>query len=222
MTMAYAYLRTSSAANADGDSPYCQNDAIMRYAVVAGIEVVACFWDDDVAGSDAIEKRKGFDGLLAAAVANDVRLVIVEDEGRFARLLLTQELGVMLLAAKGIRVVTASGYDMTDGDPAKVMIRQIAGAFSQYEKAKIVQKLKDARQRVINKEGRCGGPDPVPEAHRSLAQRLAAQGMSLRTIAAELTQAGFLAASGKPYRAGSVANMLKPKRRDSVKKEVAA
>jgi hypothetical protein len=44
--------------------------------------------------------------------------------------------------------LTANGDDLTDSsDPSRVMMREIAGAFHQYEKARLVAKLKVARAR---------------------------------------------------------------------------
>jgi DNA invertase Pin-like site-specific DNA recombinase len=224
MKIAFSYLRTSSATNADGDSPFRQDAAVSRFAASQGIEVRACFWDADVKGTDPIEIREGFKALLGAAEADGVRLVLVEDEGRFARSLIAQELGVLLLATKGIRVVTASGIDMTDSrDPAKVMMRQIAGAFAQYEKAKIVEKLKGARDRVKAATGKCEGRKSHGERNPAVvrqAKRLArrnpktGQSRSLRAISAELAALGYLSASGKLYTASSVQNMLKQKVRE--------
>jgi len=46
------------------------------------------------------------------------------------------------LINRGVRVLTANGDDLTDSsDPSRVMMRQIAGAFHQYEKARLVAKL---------------------------------------------------------------------------------
>jgi hypothetical protein len=43
-------------------------------------------------------------------------------------------------------VLTANGDDLTDTtDPSRVMMRQIAGSFAQYEKARLVTKLRGAR-----------------------------------------------------------------------------
>jgi hypothetical protein len=43
---------------------------------------------------------------------------------------LTQELGILALIQRGVRVLTAAGDDRTDStDPSRVMMRQIAGAF---------------------------------------------------------------------------------------------
>ena len=69
--------------------------------------------------------------------------MIVEDASRFARELMTQELGILALIRRGVRVLTANGDDLTDtSDPSRVMMRQIAGAFAQYEKARVVAKLR--------------------------------------------------------------------------------
>ncbi len=66
----------------------------------------------------------------------------------FARELMTQELGILALISRGVRVLTANGDDLTDtSDPSRVMMRQIAGAFHEYEKARLVAKLRAARER---------------------------------------------------------------------------
>jgi DNA invertase Pin-like site-specific DNA recombinase len=86
--------------------------------------------------------------LLDRIEGNGVRIVIIEDASRLARQLVTQELAILALIARGVRVLTANGDDLTDdSDPSRVMMRQIAGAFHQYEKARLVTKLKAARDR---------------------------------------------------------------------------
>jgi DNA invertase Pin-like site-specific DNA recombinase len=75
---------------------------------------------------------------------------------RFARDLVTQELGLLALINRGVRVMTANGDDLTDtSDPSRVMMRQIAGSFAQYEKARVVAKLRAARERVRAGVRRC-------------------------------------------------------------------
>jgi hypothetical protein len=56
---------------------------------------------------------------LIASKANGVRTVIVEDASRFARDLVTQELGILSLIGRGVRVVTASGDDLTNTDDVR-------------------------------------------------------------------------------------------------------
>lgn len=48
---------------------------------------------------------------------------------------LVQEIGDMALQERGVQVLTASGDDLTEtDDPSKVMMRQVAAAFAQFEK----------------------------------------------------------------------------------------
>src|SRR5271169_5236217 len=157
---AVAYIRTSSAANvgADKDSDKRQRSAIEGYARRAGFAVVGEFNDAAVSGADPIETREGFASLLDRIEGNGVRTVIVEDASRFARELMAQELGITLLISRGVRLVTAAGDDLTASeDPSRKMMRQIAGAFAEYEKARLVAKLKSARDRERQATGKCEG-----------------------------------------------------------------
>src|SRR3954453_24096575 len=108
---AVAYLRTSSAANvgADKDSEERQRDAIAGFAKRAGFVIVGEFYDPAVSGADPIEARPGFAALLDRIESNGVRVVIVEDASRFARNLVAQELGILALVERDVRVLTASG-----------------------------------------------------------------------------------------------------------------
>ena len=138
-------MRTSSAANvgADKDSEKRQRAAVAGYAKGAGFDVVDWFNDPAVSGADPIETRPGFSALLDRIEGNGVRTVIVEDASRFARHLLRQEAGIALLVGLGVRVLTATGDDLTDSDDEfRVAMRQIMGVFSQLEKTRLVKKLK--------------------------------------------------------------------------------
>ena len=216
---AVAYIRTSSAANVgvDKDSDKRQRAAIEGYAKRAGFSLVEEFNDAAVSGADPIETRPGFAALLDRIEANGVRTVIVEDASRFARELVTQELGILALIKRGVRVLTANGDDLTDSsDPSRKMMRQIAGSFAEYEKARLVAKLKAARERKRLTTGKCEGrkswaevnPELVREAKR-LRRRLPKGGQrSLRDVAAELARLGYVNERGVTFSAASVASML--------------
>ena len=115
---ALAYLRTSSAANVgtDKDSDKRQRAAIASFAKSHGFQIVEEFHDPGVSGADPIETRPGFAALLDRIEGNGVQTVIVEDASRFARDLVTQELGILALIGRGVRVLTASGDDITNTD----------------------------------------------------------------------------------------------------------
>jgi len=222
---AVAYLRTSSAANIgeDKDSTKRQRAAIAGFAKRAGFDLVDEFSDPGVSGADPIAERPGFGELLDRIEGNGVRVVIVEDASRFARDLITQELGILVLIQRGVRVLTANGDDLTDdSDPARKMMRQVAGAFAEYEKARIVAKLKAARVRKRKATGRkVEGrkthlelhPDVVALARQLRRKRRNGERLSLRDISAELASRGYMNANGKPYAAASINGMLTPVRR---------
>jgi DNA invertase Pin-like site-specific DNA recombinase len=213
---AIAYLRTSSASGLgeDRDSQVRQRRAISAYAKRARYELVAEFADEAVRGADLIETREGFKNMLGRIAGNGVRVVIVENASRFARDLVTQELGFRYLQALGVKLIAADSPDtFVDDGPTATMVRQVLGAVSQFEKAGLVAKLKAARDRRIAAGKKCGGRkslierDPVAVA---LARLLAKEGKTLRAIASELAATGHLAASGKPYAATAINRMLAP------------
>jgi DNA invertase Pin-like site-specific DNA recombinase len=221
---AVAYIRTSSAANvgADKDSDKRQRAAIEAFGKRAGFTLVGEFTDAAVSGADPIETRPGFAELLNRIEDNGVRIVIVEDASRFARELVTQELGILALIKRGMRVLTANGDDLTDSsDPSRKMMRQIAGSFHEYEKARLVAKLKAARDRKraigTKVEGRKShaelNPEMVALARQLRRKRPKGGQRSLREISRELAAAGYLNEHGRPFAPNSVRNMLAEPRR---------
>ena len=204
-TPAVAYLRTSSAANVgvDRHSERRQRAAIQVFAKRAGFEIVGDDWyyDAAVSGADPIEGREGFARLLDRIEANGVRVVLVEDASRFARDLVVQELGIALLAKRNVRLLTASGDDLTNSDDlGRKMMRQVAGAFMEYEKGRLVAKLRGARERKNKETGKkVGGrkshaelwPEVVAEARRLRRAKGKARHLSYREISARLKEAGY-------------------------------
>jgi DNA invertase Pin-like site-specific DNA recombinase len=225
-TKAVAYLRTSSAANvgADKDSEKRQRKAIAAYARAARFEVAEWFYDAAISGVDAIQSRPGFNQLLDRIENNGVRIVLVEDASRFARDLMTQETGITALMDRGVKVFAANGDDLSaSDDPMKVMMRQVAGAFAQLEKARLVLKLRGARERkrvrnlkaenpqvTLEGKGKCEGRKSIREKRPEVveAARAVNDGRSLDKIAAALAAQGHVTPSGKPYSASAVKSML--------------
>lgn len=96
-----------------------------------------------------------------------------------------------------------------------VLIRQILGSVTQFEKAMLVAKLRGARERKKAVTGKCGGRMNYVERHAAMvamAKKLApypvnGRKRSLREIAADLEVAGHVAASGKQFGA-AIARMI--------------
>ncbi len=219
---AFAYLRTSSAANVgeDRDSDKRQAAAISAYAKRAGVEVVDTFYDAAVKGGDPIDTRPGFAAMLERIEGNGVRTVVVETANRFARDLMVQEVGFAMLQKRGINLIAAdSPTSFLDDTPTARLIRQVLGAVSEFEKAMVVAKLRGARDRKrktgVKVEGRKSIAEKKPQVIE-LARRLnrkAPKGgrRTLREISAELATAGHLTRTGKPYAPAAVAKMLDAK-----------
>ena len=208
-TPAFAYLRTSSATNVgeQKDSDKRQLAAIRSFARRAGYGIVGEYYDPAINGSDAIHERPAFAEMLRAMLGNGVKTIIVETASRFARDLVTQETGYRYLADIGVTLIAADDPDaFTSDTPTQVLIRQILGAVSQFQKAELVAKLAAARKKV--RDGRCEGRKPAPAAAKALARRLNRRGLSLRAIASKLADKGFLSPSGRPYGAQSVKVMI--------------
>ena len=59
---------------------------------------------------------------------------------------------------------TLQRRDLTEAtDPSRIMMRQIAGSFAQYEKARLVKKLREARERLGKLGGRKSYTAAMPE-----------------------------------------------------------
>ncbi len=219
---AVAYLRTSSSANVghDKDSDKRQREAIDAYASAAGIEIVGEFYDAAISGADPIETRPGFAALLDRIESNGVRTVIVEDASRFARNVLVQELGILALIARGVTVLTSSGDDLTNAeDEFKVAMRQIAGTFAQLEKARLVRKLKAARERKRRETGKKvggrknyaeiqGGVEMIALAKKLYRYPVNGKRRSLGAVADALAEAGYVSSTGNRFTRAAVARML--------------
>ena len=216
---AVAYFRTSSDTNvgAGKDTVLRQREAVQKFARSAGFEIVEEFNDADVKGHDLVSDRPDFARMMDRIASNGVRTIIVETASRFARDLIVQETGWKMLQEAGITLIAADSPDaFQDDTPTAVLIRQILGAVSQFEKAMLVAKLKGARERRKRETGmKCGGrkshaemqPEMVALAKKLARYPVNGRKRSLRDIAEELATAGFTS-SGKPFAATSVQRML--------------
>jgi DNA invertase Pin-like site-specific DNA recombinase len=211
---AIAYLRTSSAANvgSDKDSDKRQRAAIASFAKAHGYRIVDEFYDA-VSGADPVAERPGFKAMLDRIASNGVRVILVESPDRFARDLAVQLTGHDYLRSLGVELVPTSAPDFfTTDTPTAVLVRQVLGAVSQFEKANLVAKLRVARERKIAAGGRGSGrftyAQKVPEVV-ALVRELHGQRQSLRQISKTLAAHGHLTGGGRPYTATAVQKMLR-------------
>jgi DNA invertase Pin-like site-specific DNA recombinase len=89
--------------------------------------------------------------------------VLVERLDRIARDLMVQESIIADFKRKGLTIISVAEPDLCSDDPSRVLMRQLLGAFFQYEKTMIVLKLRGARVRKRATEGHCEGRKPYGE-----------------------------------------------------------
>lgn len=216
---AFAYLRTSSQTNVNGDSRERQTAAIEAYAKANRIEIAGTFYDAAVSGADQLADRPGFVELLRRAKGEGVDTILVETASRFARDLIVQETGYAMLREQGLDLIAVDDPDAFAADtPTAVMVRQILGAVAQFEKAMVVSKLKAARDRASESLGRRVEGRKANEAKeaalaqevRRLARRSPKTGKRrpAAQIAEELEASGFVNSKGNRYGETQVRRML--------------
>jgi site-specific DNA recombinase len=213
MTKAFAYLRVSGKGQVEGDGFTRQLEAIKKYAAHADIKIVKVYREEGVSGTTDWESRPAFSEMMAAMLANGTRTVLVERLDRCARDLMVQESIIADFKRKGLSIISVNEPDLCSDDPSRVLMRQMLGAFFQYEKTLLVAKLKGARIRAKAANGVCEGRKPygtrpgevqVIERIRSLRDT----GMAIDTIAETLNAEGIKPRSGSQWYGSSVRNVL--------------
>jgi DNA invertase Pin-like site-specific DNA recombinase len=228
---AVAYYRTSSNTNVgdDKDTLKRQMVACRRYADANDYVIAEGFYDAGVCGADPLTARDGFKNLLSYCEENGIETIICENATRFARDLITQELGYRMLTESGFRLIAAdSPESFTDDSPTTKLIRQVLGAVAEHQKDELVLKMKGARdrKRVMNKDqgivtlagkGKCEGRKSYQESNPDLVaatktlyrkNRKTHRRMPLRKIADALFEMGYMTKTGKPFGPAQIKNIL--------------
>ncbi len=207
---AIAYLRVSGRGQLKGDGLARQRCVIEQWAKANRVEIVAWYQEKGITGTT--EDRPALARLLLDLedVHANARLVVVERLDRLARDLVVQETIIAELRRLDRELSSATeGDDLLSGDASRELIRQIMGAVAQYDKRLVVAKLRAARERAKERDGRCEGRKPygarpgegmVLDRIRTLRRR--SPGCARRsydTIARTLTRDGTASRAGKPW-----------------------
>jgi DNA invertase Pin-like site-specific DNA recombinase len=208
---AFAYLRVSGKGQLRGDGFPRQRAAIERYARAHGYNIQQWFEERAVCGDTEWTLRPSWSNMLGSL--NGVRTIFVEKVDRLARDLGVQEIMMRDLKQRDVKLLSASEEDL-DSNPTRVLIRQIFGAFAQYDRAMLVLKLRGARRRKRIATGRCEGDLPygVKADEAAVAERmraLRAQKVTFAEIADRLNEERTLTRKGKLWKASYVQKMLK-------------
>ena len=134
--------------------------------------------------SGATEKRPQLDALMKAVIKREVDVVLIWDISRLGRSL--QHLLKLLeeFHAKGVDVYFhQQGIDTTT--PAGKLMFQMCGAFAEFERGMIQERVKAGLARAVAQGTKLGAPT-VPTKIQAKAQEMYEVGMSFRKIGREL------------------------------------
>jgi DNA invertase Pin-like site-specific DNA recombinase len=207
---AIGYLRVSTREQVDGFGLDVQEAAIRRYCRSESLRLVDIESDQGVSGSNGLDTRQGLATALARVERGDAAALVVYRYDRLARDLILQETVISRLEAGGASVLSVTEPAMADDDATRVLIRQVMGAFSQYEKTLIRGRMTSGRDAKKAAGGYVGGrppygwqavgaelvPNPSESAVVDTVDRMRADGASYRTIAAALADAGHTTRTG--------------------------
>jgi DNA invertase Pin-like site-specific DNA recombinase len=210
---AYAYLRVSGRGQIEGDGFTRQLSAIKKYAAANNIKIVRVFREEGVSGTTDWEDRPSFSEMIGIMMSNGVRTVLVERLDRLARDLMVQESVIADFQRKNLTLISVSEPDLLVDDPSRILMRQMLGAFFQYEKTLLVAKLRGARQRAKAQNGRCEGRKPYGSRPGELVtieriKALRLTGMAIDKIADTLNAEGIKPRAGTRWHATSIRRVL--------------
>jgi len=198
MTKAFSYLRVSGLAQVTGDGFDRQRESITQYAAEHKLTLTQEFRDEGVAGKREAFDRPALNQLFGVVRSEGADIVLVERSDRLARDLMVGEIILTEFRKLKVRVIeTEGGNDLTveDGEPTKVLIRQILGAIAQFEKTVLVQKMMAAKIRIRARGERCEGGKPFgslggEDAIVRKIKQFSADGQTAKQIAEVLNLSG--------------------------------
>lgn len=220
---AAGYLRVSTESQV-GPDKYgldAQRSDIETYAKANGFEIGLWFTDAGISG--ATLDRPGLTDLLSSASLHSFTVVITAKMDRVARDLMAQLWIEKELLKAGVEIISVAepfrGQDATNR-----LFRQIIGAFAEFEKSRIADRLSGGRKQKALQGGYAGGRSAfgyastrggkvlTVEPKQAMVVRqvfaLKAKGLSLRSVAQELNSRGFLTHENKTWHSVQVKRVL--------------
>ncbi len=159
MKPVYGYLRVSGKGQLDGDGFPRQREAIERWCKSNNARVIRWFQEEGVSGTVDSMERPAYGQMLKHCGPATAMTIVAESASRLARDLMVSELLVQEAKRLGVEIYEAvSGMELSQSDdPTRVMIRQMLGVVSQWQKTMLVRQMRAARDRKRRETGRCEG-----------------------------------------------------------------
>ncbi len=213
MENAYGYIRVSSIGQNSGGGFDRQENAIFSHAFTNKLNIKKIYKET---ASGTIKNRKELTRMLIELEENNINIVIIERIDRLARDLMIQESIIDNMRKNNIKLISVADGDLLVDDPTRIVVRQVLGAFAQYDKTMIVQKLKLSRERLRAKNGKCEGRKSYSETNPALLDEInrlrrkprKRKRLSNKEIVKSLNQSGFKTATGKEFTTTILKNII--------------
>jgi len=222
---AYAYLRVSGKGQISGNGFHRQLKEIKRYCENSNFEIVKVY-KEQVSGTKSEKRRPEMTLMIADILSDGCNTIIVEDLTRLAIEYRVQENILIYLASKNINLISANtGENITEAiesDPMRKALVQVQGIFGELDKSMLVKKLRNAREKIRQEEGRCEGAKPyghlVGEIEilkyikrlRRKPKNSCRKRSTYQSIADQLNSKGIKPRRGEKWTSSLVYNVLKP------------
>lgn len=175
---AIGYVRVSTAEQVNGFGLDVQEQAIRHYAKEHGLRLIEVARDEGFSGatgvdaSNGLETRPGLAGALSRIEGGDADALIVYRYDRLARDLVLQETVIRRLGAltksggpgvkapRPVPVLSVTEPEVDAEDHTRVLVRQVLGAISQYERVVIRSRMAAGKAAKKAKGGYVGGRPP--------------------------------------------------------------
>ena len=144
------YYRTSSKSSSgdDKDSGKRQKHSVHSFCKSKNWEIVNEFWDKGVSGTLDVLNRPSFLEMLNYCEEYGIDTIVFESSSRLSRDLICMETGFQYLSSLGYTLISVdSPKTFVENTPTSVLIRQVLGCISQFEKSNLVEKLRVSRKR---------------------------------------------------------------------------
>jgi len=225
MKQAVGYQRVSTE-NQVGDDKFGlvdQKQSIEAFALREGFEIVAWYSDEGISG--ATLERPALQDMLTSSKDGSFCAVIVAKMDRIARDLMAQLWIEKELLKNNIELISVA-EPFRGQDPSSILFRQIIGAFAQFEKSRIAERLSGGRKQKAKTGGFAGGGVPLgydckrgekafslneekaEVIKRTFELRQTNPDWSLDKIANQLNLEGFSTKENKPFHRMQVKRVL--------------
>jgi len=182
MTLVFGYIRSSTKEEAQQGSNEAQKQKILEYAKANGYEVEIF---EDVA-SGATTQRPSFERMFQEIPIKKPKLVVVSKIDRFARSLFDLLNSLKKLEENGVGFVSLGDPGVDTTSPNGRLLLQLLGAFAEFERNLIHERVRSGRERAKARGVRFGRP-PLKTKSGVLNEKKVLEfyqkGVSIRSIA---------------------------------------